>query len=158
MSPKSEKVLIIMKPDCIQRSLLGEILHRFERKGLQIIGMKMTELGDVVLKEHYLHHSDKPFFVGLSNYMKSAPVVLVALSGVRAVSAVRMIVGPTRGHEAPAGTIRGDFSLSSQTNIVHASDSSENAEIEIKRFFEPDELFNYTKPEYPFMYAEDERN
>ena len=132
---KEERTLIIVKPDGLQRNLVGEIVHRFERKGLKIIGMKMMELGDAIIEEHYAHHKEKPFFPTIKNFMKSAPVVVMALSGINAISAVRLIVGPTRGYEADAGSIRGDFSVSSQSNIVHASDSKESAEAEIKRFF-----------------------
>ena len=153
--PKEEKTLIIMKPDALQRSLLGEIIHRFERKGLKVVGMKMMELGDVILEEHYVHHKDKPFFKTLKNYMKSSPVVVMVLSGINAISATRLIVGPTKGYEADAGSIRGDFSLSSQSNIVHASDSKESAEQEIKRFFNSDELFDYQKNDFNFVYSEE---
>ena len=152
-----ERSLIIIKPDALQRNLLGEIVHRFERKGLQIIGMKMTKLSDITLDEHYAHHKDKPFFASLKNYMQSSPVVVMALTGFNAVKAVRLIVGPTKGYEADAGSIRGDFAMSSQTNIVHASDSPENGEMEIKRFFDDSELFDYRKPDYEFVYGEEER-
>lgn len=143
--PKMEQTLIIMKPDTIQRSLLGEIIHRFERKGLKINGLKMMQLGDLVLEEHYGHIKDKPFFAGIKTYMKSAPVVVMALSGIGVVDAVRVVVGPTRSAEAPAGTIRGDFAMSMQSNIVHASDSVENGKAEVARFFTKEELFT----EYP---------
>lgn len=146
-----------MKPDCVQRSLLGEIIHRLERKGLRIIGMKMAELGDVILEEHYVHLKEKPFFESLKSYMKSSPVVLVLLEGVNAVASVRMLVGPTAGHEAAPGTIRGDFSLALPTNIVHASDSAESGEEEMKRFFADDEVFAYRKPDHEFVYG-DERD
>jgi len=153
-----EKTVIIMKPDALQRSLLGEVIHRFERKGLKIIGLKMMRLEDVLLDAHYSHHKDKPFFDSLKKFMKSAPVVVMALSGFNAVKAVRLIVGPTVGYEADAGSIRGDFSISGQANIVHASDSPENAQIELERFFKKDELFSYQKPEFEFIYGEDERS
>ncbi|MBU4536472.1 nucleoside-diphosphate kinase [Patescibacteria group bacterium] len=155
MNPKEEKTLIIMKPDAIQRSLFGEILQRFERKGLKIIGVKMTKISDVLIEEHYSHLTDKPFFGTLKNYMQSCPVVLIALAGVNAISATRLIVGPTKGHEADAGSIRGDYSMSGQSNLVHASDSAENAEIEIKRFFEEDEIFDYEKTGYKLINSED---
>ncbi|MBU1046744.1 nucleoside-diphosphate kinase [Patescibacteria group bacterium] len=155
MNPKEEKTLIIMKPDAIQRSLFGEILQRFERKGLKIIGVKMTKISDVLIEEHYSHLVEKPFFNTLKNYMQASPVVLIALGGVNAISATRLIVGPTKGHEADAGSIRGDYSMSGQSNLVHASDSAENAEIEIKRFFEESELFDYEKPDYKLINAED---
>ena len=157
MHPHEEQTLIIIKPDALQRSLLGEIVSRFEKKGLKIIGMKMMQLGDVVLDEHYSHHKEKPFFAGLKKFMQSSPVVVMALSGFNAVSAVRLIVGPTKGYEADAGSIRGDLSISGQANIVHASDSPENARAEIGRFFKADELFSYKKADFEFVYGEEER-
>ena len=155
-STKYERVLVIIKPDAIQRRLLGEIVTRFERKGLDIIGLKMIELSNAVLDEHYAHHKDKPFFPKLAKYMQSAPVVLMAVSGVDAVSTVRLIVGPTKAREAAAGTIRGDLAMSIQTNIVHASDSKENADIEIRRFFKLDELCERPRHDLPFIYSPDE--
>ena len=157
MSLKLEKTLVILKPDAMQRNLLGEIITRFEKKGLKIVGLKMIELQDVLLDEHYAHHKDKPFFAGLKNYMKSSPVVAMALEGIEVVGAVRLLVGPTKSRIADAGSIRGDYSMSGQTNIVHASDSSENAEAEIKRFFKDEELFEYTKGDWEWVYGEDER-
>lgn len=154
---KEEKILIILKPDALQRNLLGKIIHRFERKGLKIVGMKMVRLDDKILEEHYSHHKDKPFFRALANFMESAPVILIALSGMNAINATRIIVGPTKGYEADAGSIRGDLSISGQANIVHASDSAESAEIEIKRFFKPEELFEYKKVDFEFVYGEEER-
>jgi nucleoside-diphosphate kinase len=150
--PKEEKTLIIIKPDAIQRSLLGEVVSRFERKGLKIIGSKMTRISDLTIEEHYAHHIDKPFFNSLKQHMQSAPVVLLVLSGINAIASVRLIVGPTKAYEADAGTIRGDMGLSGQANIVHASDSVKSAEIEIKRFFSDDELFDYIKPESKYLY------
>lgn len=152
-----EKTLIIIKPDALQRNLLGEIIGRFERKGLKIIGMKMMTVDDLKIKEHYSHHKDKPFFKSLKKYMQSSPVVTVVLAGKNAVSATRLIVGPTKGYEADAGSIRGDFSMSNQCNIVHASESLEIAEAEIYRFFNEDELFEYKKIDFEFIYGEDER-
>ncbi|MEK6821029.1 MAG: nucleoside-diphosphate kinase [archaeon] len=149
-----ERSLIILKPDALQRGLVGEIFRRFEKKGLKILGLKMVELEDLMLDEHYAHHKDKPFFVSLKRYMKSTPVILVVLSGIKAIQAIRLIVGPTRGYEADAGSIRGDFAMSGQSNIVHASDSPENADLEIKRFFNPDELFDYQKPDFPWLYSD----
>ncbi|MEX0918398.1 MAG: nucleoside-diphosphate kinase [Candidatus Paceibacterota bacterium] len=151
-----EQTLIIIKPDAMHRNLLGEIIHRFERKGLKITGLKMIKLDDPILEKHYYHHKDKPFFAGVKKFMKSSPVVLMVLEGYSAISATRLIVGPLKGYEADAGSIRGDFSLSTQSNIVHASDSVETAAEEIKRFFKKEELFTYTKAEYPYIYAEDE--
>ncbi len=152
--PNDEKSLIIIKPDAVQRNLVGSIVTRFENKGLKIIGMKMMSIEDTVLEEHYAHIKDKPFFPGIRDFMKSCPVVVMAVEGINAISAIRIIVGPTKAWEADAGTIRGDFSLSTQSNIVHASDSVENGEIEVKRFFNKDEIFSYSKIDTDFIYAE----
>jgi len=152
--PKEEMTLIIMKPDTIQRGLLGEIINRFERKGLKIIGVKMIKMNDVLLDKHYSHLKDKPFFSSIKEYMKSSPVIVVAVSGVNAVSSTRLIVGPTKGYEADAGSIRGDFSLSSQSNLVHASDSVSNGREEVARFFDKEELFDYTKPDARLVYSD----
>lgn len=152
--PKNERVLIIMKPDAIQRNLVGEIIGRFERKGLKINGLKMLTLGDVILEDHYKHIKDKPFFAGIKAYMKLAPVVVMALSGIGAVDAVRIIVGPTKAYEAPAGTIRGDLAMSIQSNVVHASDSVENGIDEVNRFFGEEELFSYEKIDQAMVYAD----
>src|SRR5262245_2924341 len=152
--PKEEKTLIILKPDAVHRGLLGEIVTRFERKGLKIIGMKMIALEDAVLEAHYAHIADKPFFGGIKKFMKDAPVVVMALSGIRAVDSTRLIVGPTRGYEAAAGTIRGDFSLSTQSNLVHASDSVESGEAEVARFFKKEELHDYRRNDFDYVYAE----
>lgn len=152
--PAHEKSLIIVKPDAVQRNLIGEIVSRIERKGLKITGLKMMSIEDAMLEEHYSHIKDKPFFPGIRDFMKSCPVVVMSVEGINAVSAIRLLVGPTKAWEANAGTIRGDFSLSTQSNIVHASDSIENGEIEIKRFFKDNELFSYQKIDTDFVYAE----
>ncbi len=154
MDPKHEKSLIIIKPDAIQRNLSGEIISRIERKGLKIIGIKMTNITDGLLEEHYAHIKDKPFFPGIRDFMKACPVIIMAVEGINAISALRLIVGPTKAWEADAGTVRGDFSLSTQSNIIHTSDSIENGEIEVKRFFKEDELFKYNKIDSDFIYAE----
>ena len=151
---QAEKSLIIIKPDAIQRNLVGTIIDRFEKKGLKIIGMKMMHLTDVLLSEHYSHIADKPFFPRIQKFMKSAPVIVVALSGAGAVAAIRTIVGPTKAFEAPGGTIRGDFAMSMQSNVVHASDSVENGEIEIKRFFKDDEILDYEKLGETVVYSD----
>lgn len=154
MHPKEERTLILLKPDALQRNLLGEVIHRFERKGLRIVGLKMIQLDDVLIEEHYGHLKDKPFFAGIKKYISSAPIVAMVLSGIGAVDAVRLLVGPTKGYEAPAGTIRGDFSMSTQANLVHASDSKETAEKEVKRFFEEEELFSYKKLDFETIYSD----
>lgn len=153
-SPVHERSLIIIKPDAVQRNLIGEIISRFEKKGLKVCGVKMMTAEDALIEEHYAHIKDKPFFPGIRDFMKSSPVVVMALEGINAVSAIRLLVGPTKAWEANAGTIRGDFSLSTQSNIVHASDSVEAGEVEIARFFKKDELFSYTKIDTDFIYAE----
>ncbi len=158
MSLKLEKTLVIIKPDAMQRNLLGEIITRFEKKGLKIVGLKMVQLEDVLLDKHYAIHKDKPFFSGLKNFMKSSPVVIMVLEGIEVVDTVRLIVGPTKGRVADAGSIRGDYSMSGQTTIVHASDSLENAETEVKIFFKDDELFDYKKVDFEFLYGDEERS
>lgn len=152
--PIHEKSLIIIKPDAVQRNLIGEIVGRFEKKGLKIVGLKMMSVEDATLEEHYAHIKDKPFFPGIRDFMKSSPVVVIALEGINAISAIRLLVGPTKAWEANAGTIRGDFSLSTQSNIVHASDSIENGILEVERFFAQEELFTYQKIDTDFVYAE----
>ncbi|MCK9292495.1 MAG: nucleoside-diphosphate kinase [archaeon] len=151
-----ERSLIIFKPDSLNRALVGEILHRFERKGLKIIGMKMTYLDDDLLGQHYFHLKDKPFFPRLKRFMQSAPSIVAVLEGNNVIEVVRNLVGVTRGYEALSGTVRGDYSLSGQCNVIHASDSPVNAELEISRFFNHDELFNYEKIDLEYIYAEDE--
>lgn len=153
--PKEEKTLIILKPDAVHRGLVGEVVSRFERKGLKIVGLKMMELEDALIEAHYAHIKDKPFFGGIKQFMKTAPVIVLALSGIGAVAATRLIVGPTKGYEAPAGTIRGDLSLSTQSNLVHASDSPESAELEIARFFKEGEILDYERNDFGFINAEE---
>ncbi|NIA18451.1 MAG: nucleoside-diphosphate kinase, partial [Actinobacteria bacterium] len=121
MKPIEEQTLIIIKPDALNRSLVGEIIHRFERKGLKLVGIKMIQLDDKILKEHYSHLADKPFFPRIAQFMKSWPVIVMVIEGLEAVESVRLITGDTMGRKADAGTIRGDFSMSIQANIVHAS-------------------------------------
>lgn len=152
-----EKTLILLKPDALQRNLLGTIIQRFEKKGLKIAGLKMTQLSDVILDEHYAHHKDKPFFQGLKSFMKESPVVAIVLEGLEAVSVVRGMCGPTQSRQAAPGTIRGDFSMSRQANIIHSSDSVETAEKEVWRFFNQDEIFDYKKMDFERIYVEDER-
>jgi len=151
-----QKTLVLLKPDALQRNFLGEVISRFERKGLKIIGMKMMKLDDKTLEEHYQQHKGKSFFQDLVNFMKDSPVVAIVLQGAEAVKAVRFLCGSTVGREADAGTIRGDFSMSQQYNIVHASDSLENAQKEIQRFFNKSELFHYEKYDQSNVYTAEE--
>ena len=129
-----QRTLILLKPDALQRDLIGEILHRFERKGLKIIGLKMIQFGDALIDEHYAHHKEKSFFGELKAFMTHAPIVAVVFEGMNVVSEVRKVVGSTNPQEADAGTIRADFSMDISSNLIHASDSEETAQTEIKRF------------------------
>ncbi|OGD67108.1 nucleoside-diphosphate kinase [Candidatus Berkelbacteria bacterium RIFCSPHIGHO2_12_FULL_36_9] len=152
-----EKTLVIVKPDGINRGIAGEIIHRFERKGLKIVAIKMLHLGDDLLDLHYEQHKDKPFFERLKSYMKKTPTILMVLEGKGIVEVIRTIAGPTKGYEANPGTIRGDYSMSIQNTVIHASESVEAAEKEIKIFFKDDEIFNYTRIDMEMIYAEEER-
>jgi nucleoside-diphosphate kinase len=153
---KEERSLIIIKPDALQRSLVGEIIARFERKGLKIIGMKMIQLDTALVEDHYAHIKDNDaVFPRVKRFMTSTPVIVMVVSGLGIIDAIRTIVGPTRGYEAAAGTIRGDYSLSIQSNVVHASDSKESAEVEIKRFFKEDELLQYEKINTVFVHSDE---
>ena len=148
-----ETTLVLLKPSCVQRQLIGEIVTRFERRGLRISGMKMMQLDDQILREHSAHLADRPFFPTLADSMKASPIVALALSGVDAVQVVRTMTGSTNGREAAPGTIRGDYSVSNQQNIVHASDSTANAAIELARFFRPEEIFDYTSGVQNYVYG-----
>lgn len=152
-----ERTLILIKPDAMARSLAGTILQRFEAKGLKIAGLKMAALGDEILAEHYSHLTDKPFYPGLAAFMQSSPVIAVCLEGKEAVEVCRALCGATNARKAAPGTIRGDLSVSTQCNLVHASDSAENAAAEIRRFFNAEELFTYEPGLLNFLLAKDER-
>ena len=151
-----EKTLVIIKPGAIQRELIGEVITRFERKGLQLCGIKMIQLTDEILIEHYAHLSQKPFFKRIKDGMMITPVIVCCLKGIDSVHIVHQMAGKTNGREAVQGTIRGDFSVSVQENIVHTSDSVENAAIELKRFFKEDEIFDFKQNNLGFLYANDE--
>ncbi|RMD51975.1 nucleoside-diphosphate kinase [Candidatus Parcubacteria bacterium] len=140
-----QRTLVLIKPDAVQRELIGEILHRFERKGLKIAGLKLIKLNETILAEHYAHHVEKPFYKDLEAFMMETPVVAVVLEGIDVIAEVRKIVGSTNPLQADAGTIRADLSMSINGNVVHASDSIETAAVEIKRFFAEDEVFSYEK-------------
>lgn len=151
-----EQTFVILKPSTIQRSLVGDVLTRFQRKGLFITGIKMMHLDEQILRIHYAHLVDRPFFPMLVNSMTVTPVIVMVLKGKDAVAVVRSMVGATNCRNAAPGTIRGDFGMSGQENIVHASDSPENAVIEINRFFKPEEIFDYPIPTLAATYAPDE--
>ncbi len=148
---ETERTLILIKPDAIQRGLSGQILARFEKKGLKIVGLKMMHLKEAILREHYAHVVDRPFYEELAQFMSSSPVFAVCLEGQGAVDLVRRISGTSPDE---FGTIRGDYSVSVQKNLVHSSDSPETAAREIERFFESHELFDYRKEEWKHVYAE----
>lgn len=136
-----ETTLILFKPDCVQKRLTGEVLKRFEAEGFTVRGLKMMNLSDAILKEHYAHVADKPFFPEIVKFMQSSPVVALALSGDNIIARVRDLLGPTDSTAAPKGTIRGDFGESKMVNMCHASDAPEAAAVELKRFFAEGELF-----------------
>lgn len=151
-----EKTLVILKPCALQRGLIGEVISRFEKKGLKLAGMKMIQLTDEILNEHYAHLAERSFFQRLKDAMAITPVIVCCWEGIDAVHVVRTMTGVTNGRNAAPGTIRGDYSMSGQENIVHASDSPENAAIELARFFKDDEIFDYTWLQTPSVYANDE--
>jgi len=151
-----ERTLVLIKPDAVQRGLIGRILARFEDKGLKVAGMKLMKLTDALLNEHYRHLADKPFFPGTKRFMTLTPVVAICIEGLDAVETVRRSCGITKAREAAPGTIRGDWAMSVQANLVHASDSLETAKAEVARFFEAAELFEYDSALTPTVYSEDE--
>lgn len=151
-----EKTLVILKPSCVQRTLVGEVISRFEKKGLRLAGMKMIQLDDAILNEHYAHLKGMPYFQRVKDSMQTSPVIVQCWEGVDAAKVVRVLIGVTNGREALPGTIRGDFSVSSQENIVHASDSAESAAIELKRFFKEEEIFDYKLSVLANLYASSE--
>lgn len=136
-----EKTFIILKPDCMEKGLAGQVLQRFESEGFSIVAAKMAQLESPILREHYAHVADLPFFPDIEAFMSSRPVVFVALEGENVIQRVRDLLGPTDSTKAPAGTIRGDFGTDMMRNVVHASDGPETAEAELKRFFQDDEIF-----------------
>ncbi len=152
-----EKTIIIVKPDGVQRGLVGNILSRLETKGLKIVGLKMMLLSEEKLREHYAHHVEKPFYPGVEKFMKSSPVAVICAEGRGAVEAVRLIAGVTNAREADAGTMRGDLAMG-MCNVVHCSDSVETGKDEVERFFSEDEIFEYDKTDYLHLYMDDERN
>lgn len=151
-----ERTLVIIKPCALQRGLAGEILGRFERKGLKIVALKMYRFTKEKCAEHYSHLTQKPFYHIIESSMIAAPVILVCLEGIDAVSVVRDMTGSTNGRKALPGTVRGDYCMSHQENIIHASDSLESAQAELKRFFSEEDYFEYDTPLLPYLYAEDE--
>ena len=136
-----ERTLIIVKPEGVQRGLVGQVLARFEAKGFKIVGLKLMRISPELAARHYAEHQGKPFYEGLIKHITSSPVVVGVIEGPNVISVTRGLMGPTKPWEAPAGTIRGDFGTDMMVNVVHASDSVENGRIEITRFFRADEIF-----------------
>jgi nucleoside-diphosphate kinase len=136
-----QKTLIILKPDCMEKHHVGNVIDRFEKGGFAIIGCKMIRLTAAMLREHYAHVADKPFYPEIEQFMSSSPVIVVALQGDQIVLKVRDLLGPTDSRKAPKGSIRGDFGTDIMKNVVHASDSDDNARIEVSRFFKAEEIF-----------------
>ena len=141
----AQRTLIIIKPDGVQRGLVGEILGRCERRGLKIVGLKLTAVNRALAETHYAVHKDKPFFSDLIEFITAGPVVCAVVEGPEAIGVVRMLVGATKFTEAAPGSIRGDFALDLTMNLVHASDAPETAEKEVELFFQPSELVDYAR-------------
>lgn len=141
-----QKTLILLKPDAVQKSLVGTIIARFEQKGYKVIGLKMMQMTENLVNEHYDFLMDKPFFPNIKSYMTSSPIVALALEGTEVIAGVRALCGATNPMDAAPGTIRGDYAKNIDNNIIHSSDSEETAEKEIARFFEDSEIFDYSRP------------
>ena len=137
-----EESLVLLKPDCLEGRKCGEVLKRFEEANFEVYGVKMMRLSDEILQEHYSHLTDLPFFPEIQGFMQSSPVVAIALRGENAITRIREMVGPTDSKVAQKGTLRGDFGQDKMKNVVHASDSVENGQAELNRFFAEDELFS----------------
>ncbi|MEN6478421.1 MAG: nucleoside-diphosphate kinase [Anaerolineales bacterium] len=146
-----ERTLIIVKPDGVQRGLIGEIITRFERRGLKIVGLKFMQLDEALARRHYAVHEGKPFYEGLIRYITSAPVVVMVLEGPKAIAVARNTMGPTRPADAAPGTIRADFGLEMGRNLVHGSDSPETAAYEIGLYFTPEELVSWERCTDPWV-------
>ena len=152
----SERTLVLIKPDGVQRALVGRLIERYEQRGLRLVGLKLVHVSRQLAEEHYAVHRDKPFFGGLVDFITSAPLVALALEGPNAISVVRAINGATRPHEAAPGTIRGDFALETAQNIVHASDGPEAAVSELALWFNDAELLEYERDVDRWVLAPDE--
>jgi len=147
-----ERTLIILKPDAVQRGLIGQILTRFENKGLQIVGMKLMQISTKLAETHYEPHRGKPFYAGLVKFMTSSPVVVLAIEGRDAIAICRKMMGATFGSKAEPGTIRGDFGVSNSFNLIHGSDSPESAQRELGLFFQVGELLEWQPASRGWVY------
>ena len=151
-----QRSLVLLKPDCVERRLIGQIIARFEAKGLSIVAMKMLRVTPELSRQHYAEHVNKPFYGSLETFITSAPIVAMAIEGLDAIRVIRDMLGATNGLNAAPGTIRGDFSSSRQMNLVHASDGPESAQRELELYFRPEEFCEHTLLLRPAMRAEDE--
>lgn len=151
-----ERSLILLKPDCVQRRLIGRIIARFEDKAINVVAMKLIQVTPDLAKRHYAEHVEKPFYPALEAFITGAPVLAMVLEGLEVIRVVREMLGPTSGLKAAPGTIRGDFSSSRQMNLVHASDGPDAAKREIELYFAADEIFNYEPVLTPWFRASDE--
>ncbi len=151
-----QKTLVLLKPDCVERRLIGEIIRRFENKGLNIVAMKMLRVTPALSKQHYAEHVSKSFYPNLESFITSSPIVAMAIEGLEAIRVIRDMLGATNGLKAAPGTIRGDFSSSRQMNLVHASDSEESATRELALYFQPSELCEYSPTLVGSLRASDE--
>lgn len=148
-----ERTLVLVKPDAVQRALIGEVVSRLERRGLRLTGAKFMMVSRELAEQHYAIHRGKPFYEGLVNYITSAPVMAMVWEGPNAVAAVRQTMGATRPTEAAPGTLRHDFALTVGRNLTHASDSPENGDNEIKLWFKPEELVTWDRPVDSWIFA-----
>ncbi len=147
-----ERTLIILKPDAVQRGICGEIISRFEKKGLQVIGVKLMKIPQALAETHYSPHKERPFYAGLVKFMTSSPVVVLALAGKDSIAIARKMMGATFGSKAEPGTIRGDFGVSNSYNLIHGSDSVEAAAKELRLFFNAEELLEWTPAIQAWVY------
>ncbi len=151
-----ERTLILAKPDAVQRGLVGQVLNRFEQKGLKLVGMKLMQMTEELAAKHYSAHTERPFYKGLVKFMTSRPIVAMAFEGIGAIEVSRKLMGATFGSKAEPGTIRGDFGISNAFNLIHGSDSPEAAEKELGLFFQPNELLEYEYDAFRWIYDPEE--
>lgn len=147
-----ETTLIILKPDAVQRGLMGRIISRFEEKGLQIVGAKLMRISPELAATHYKDHNGKPFYNGLVRFMTSSPVLVMAVRGLGAIAIARKMMGATFGSKAESGSIRGDFGVSNSFNLIHGSDSPEASARELSLFFRPEEILDFARPSDTWVY------
>lgn len=151
-----QKTVVLIKPDALQRNLVGEIIHRFERKGLKLVGLKMLRLDEELIGEWYIHHKDKSFFGSIKKFMMWTPIIAMVWEGIEAIATVRNMVGVTKGREAAVGSIRGDFGMSGSQNLIHASDSTEAVAKEINLIFSKEEIFDYESGMDCLVYSQED--